>query len=73
MAEKYPTSKEEMLKISGVGINKYENYGEDFILAINNYVLENNINKEINNEEKSKKSSSKIRQNRYKNYYIQYV
>lgn len=59
MAEKYPTSKEEMLKISGVGINKYENYGEDFILAINNYVLENNINKEINNEEKSKKSSSK--------------
>ena len=59
MAEKYPTSKEEMLKISGVGVNKYENYGEDFILAINNYVLENNINKEINNEEKSKKSSSK--------------
>ena len=56
MAEKYPTSKEEMLKISGVGVNKYENYGEDFILAINNYVLENNINKEIDNEEKSKKS-----------------
>ena len=59
MAEKYPTSKEEMFKITGVGLNKYENYGEDFILAINNYVLENNINKEINNEEKSKKSSSK--------------
>ena len=30
MAEKYPTSKEEMLKISGVGINKYENYPRIF-------------------------------------------
>ena len=39
---------------------KYSKCGNtDFILAINNYVLENNINKEINNEEKSKKSSSK--------------
>ena len=41
MARAYPTSKEEMLKVSGVGLKKYETYGQDFCLAINDYVAEN--------------------------------
>ena len=43
MSSIYPTTKEEMLKINGVGINKFENYGEYFINKIKNYITENNI------------------------------
>lgn len=43
MATYYPTTKENMFKISGVGNLKFEKYGNIFIEAINNYVLENNI------------------------------
>lgn len=38
MCEVYPTSKEEMLRISGVGEVKFKNYGEIFIDAIKNYL-----------------------------------
>lgn len=43
MSTYYPTTEENMLKITGVGVNKFEKYGNTFMLAINNYVLENNI------------------------------
>ncbi len=43
MATSYPTSKEEMLKISGVGEFKYNNYGELFINAIKDYLEKNNL------------------------------
>ena len=43
MSKYYPTTEENMLKITGVGVNKFEKYGNTFMLAINNYVLENNI------------------------------
>ena len=43
MATYYPTTKENMFKISGVGNLKFEKYGDIFIEAIHNYVLENNI------------------------------
>lgn len=39
----YPIDVDRMLKISGVGENKLEKYGNAFIDAINKYVTENNI------------------------------
>lgn len=47
MSIKYPIDKEEMLKISGVGEIKYERYGERFIEIIEEYVIDNNIKKEV--------------------------
>lgn len=38
----YPQTKEEMMNISGVGASKFENYGEQFITAIHNYVIRQN-------------------------------
>ena len=43
MATYYPITKENMLNINGVGSLKFEKYGDVFIEAINNYVLENDI------------------------------
>ena len=37
MSKYCPQNKEQMLKISGVGIYKFENYGEDFLRAIVEY------------------------------------
>lgn len=37
MSVKRPTNKQEMLMISGVGENKYQRYGEDFVECILNY------------------------------------
>lgn len=48
MCTTYPTKKEEMLKISGVGEFKYNNYGELFINAIKDY-LEKNPLKSLDN------------------------
>ena len=47
MSIKYPTSKLEILEISGVGEVKYDRYGERFIEVIKDYIIENNIKKEI--------------------------
>lgn len=47
MSVKYPIDKEEMLEISGVGEIKYERYGERFIEIIKEYVIDNNIKKEV--------------------------
>ena len=47
MCQIYPQTKEEMLEVNGVGINKLENYGEIFINAIDDYVIQNNITKNI--------------------------
>lgn len=38
-----PVTKEEMLEINGVGINKYEKYGHDFETLIQNFIRENEI------------------------------
>ena len=47
MSIKYPTTKEEILEISGVGEIKYDRYGEKFIDIIKDYIIENNIKKEV--------------------------
>lgn len=46
MCTTYPTTKEEMLKISGVGEFKYNNYGELFINAIKDYLEKNPLKTE---------------------------
>ncbi|MBQ2938449.1 MAG: DNA helicase RecQ [Clostridia bacterium] len=43
MSTYFPTNVENMLEISGVGVNKLEKYGNIFIETINKYVVENNI------------------------------
>ena len=52
MASVYPTTKEEMLKVSGVGEIKYEKYGQPFESAILRYLEENNIQKKANTSNK---------------------
>lgn len=43
MAALYPTSKEELTRINGVGIGKAEKFGKPFLETINQYVEENEI------------------------------
>lgn len=43
MSTYFPVNVEQMLKITGVGINKLEKYGNIFIQTISDYVVENNI------------------------------
>ncbi len=43
MSEKYPLSKENMLKINGIGEVKFEKYGHEFMKIIDKYVKDNNI------------------------------
>ena len=52
MASVYPTTKEEMLTVSGVGEIKYEKYGQPFESAILRYLEENNIQKKANTSNK---------------------
>lgn len=51
MSIKYPINKDEVLQVSGVGEVKYERYGERFIEIIRDYVITNNIKKEVEIEE----------------------
>lgn len=58
MATYFPTSEDQMLKISGVGYSKFDKYGNRFLETIKPYVSENNITpKEIPIETPNKKSS----------------
>lgn len=43
MCLKYPTNKEEMLKINGIGEKKFEKYGEGFIKLIEKFVQERGL------------------------------
>lgn len=47
MSVKYPVNREQMLNITGIGVLKYEKYGENFEAVIKKYVDDNNIS--INN------------------------
>ena len=53
MANTYPTDEDELLNISGVGQIKYEKYGQDFISAIEQYMVDNKIDKSTLEEDKS--------------------
>ena len=43
MATYFPKDKEEFLRIKGIGLMKYENYGEDFINIIRDYLDRSNM------------------------------
>lgn len=43
MSTYLPSTKTDMLKINGVGNNKYEKYGEEFMKLIREYTEENGI------------------------------
>ncbi len=62
MCKYYPRTKQEMLEISGVGIKKYENYGLKFLNAINEYILQNNIDVEVikNNNKLNSKNNEDL-------------
>lgn len=55
MSNKYPTTKDEILDISGVGQIKFEKYGEEFISSIVEYMESNNIKKELFEDKKETK------------------
>lgn len=59
MSSFYPKTEEEMLSISGVGINKLEHYGNDFLNIICEYVEKNNISTKIFEIHKDDKLASK--------------
>lgn len=70
MCTYFPTNVENMIKITGVGSNKLEKYGDIFIETINKYVSENNIdipeivykyNKQVSVNTNYKISSTKIK------------
>lgn len=55
MCRKLPQTKEQMLGVSGVGQMKLENYGNQFIGAIQNYLAENHVGQNTSPEKKGKK------------------
>lgn len=62
MCKYFPVDKNSMLSISGVGINKLENYGDAFIETIKKYVNDNDVNlleKPVKCSENKEKISSK--------------
>ncbi|MBT6807877.1 MAG: DNA helicase RecQ [Flavobacteriales bacterium] len=62
MANNYPISMEEMSQIQGVGIGKSKKFGSEFIILIDKYVKENNIERPSDMVIKTivKKSSNKV-------------
>ena len=62
MANNYPISMEEMSQIQGVGIGKAKKFGNEFIILIDKYVKENNIERPSEMVIKTivKKSSNKV-------------
>ena len=62
MANNYPITMEEMSQIQGVGIGKAKKFGNEFIILIDKYVKENNIERPSDMVIKTivKKSSNKV-------------
>lgn len=61
MATTYPTNKEELAQINGVGMGKVVKFGKPFIDAINTYVEENDITTAADVVVKSAVNKSKIK------------
>lgn len=65
MATYFPTSEDQMLKISGVGYSKFDKYGNRFLETIKPYVSENNITpKEIPKKKSFYRSFTKSKHSR---------
>lgn len=63
MATTYPTTKEELAQVNGVGMGKVNRFGTDFINAIKDYVEENDITTAADVMIKSSVNKSKIKIN----------
>ena len=61
MATTYPTTKEELLQINGVGMGKANKFGKPFLDAINEYVEENDISTAADVVVKTAVNKSKIK------------
>ncbi|MBK7379741.1 MAG: DNA helicase RecQ [Ignavibacteriales bacterium] len=56
MAKNYPQNEGDLLRISGVGIRKLENFGGTFLYLIKNYVQKNNLS--LKNERNHRRAKS---------------
>lgn len=56
MAKNYPQNEGDLLRISGVGIRKLENFGGTFLYLIKNYVQKNNLS--LKNEKNHRRAKS---------------
>lgn len=74
MAEYFPQDKEGMLTINGVGLKKYESYGEAFMSLIKDYCTEKDIDiKELRKEEKTESKVEKtVEDNKEDRYRLTY-
>jgi ATP-dependent DNA helicase RecQ len=61
MATTYPTTKEEMASVNGVGMGKVNKFGDEFLEAIQDYVDENDIETATEVVVKSSVNKSKIK------------
>jgi ATP-dependent DNA helicase RecQ len=61
MATTYPTTKEEMASVNGVGMGKVNKFGDEFLEVIQNYVDENDIETATEVVVKSSVNKSKIK------------
>ena len=72
MATYFPKNKEEFLKIKGVGVKKYESYGEKFMEIIRNYVEKKGIDSSKIERKIIERPVAEV-ENRYKNTYDYYL
>ncbi|AKL94855.1 ATP-dependent DNA helicase RecQ [Clostridium aceticum] len=72
MASCFPQSQEAFLKISGVGMKKFENYGEKFLELIKDYCIRKKIDASLQ-EDKSHKSNEETEYSRYQLTYNCYL
>lgn len=61
MATTYPTTKEELASVNGVGMGKVQKFGKNFLEAIKSYVEENDIETAADVVVKSSVNKSKIK------------
>ena len=73
MATYFPKNKEEFLKVKGVGLKKYESYGEQFIEIIRDYIEMKGIDSSKIERKVVEIPISTEEDNRYKNTYDCYL
>ena len=70
MATNYPQSENELLNISGIGINKLEIYGSIFLTIIKSYCVRKNIQSQNSNRSRTKANKQKLKSNSDLRYII---
>ena len=70
MAAVYPQTENELLGISGIGINKLETYGSIFLTLIKSYCVRKNIQPKISANRRTRASKQKLKNNSDLRYII---